>query len=155
MRKDEDVFVAEATKQVKKFMIKKDKITDISNGKILEFLNQNGSYLYCKLPFDIGEEHYMVYARKKQFTTKVFTKFLDKLSVEAYDSDGKKLVPSVNFVVGKSPSGDLETYLDYLQREASEISYSKGVRDSYQTMADEAVSMYGAKTYKELSATSQ
>jgi hypothetical protein len=143
---DSKDFVARSKKMVRKFMENFDKTPDVTDDKILIFLNENGKYMFCDLPHG-WEEHYMVYARNNNYHNKLFGDFLDGLSTT--------IAPNVNFIVRRNPGENPETYLDTLLKEAGNMTYSQGVRDSYQSLATAAKQMYGAKTWKELSATSQ
>jgi hypothetical protein len=141
MTKDTEAFVKATTKQVKKFMVKNDNATDLSGDKILEFLNENGKYMFCDLPRG-GEQHYLVYAENNQFDSKVFGDFLDKLSTT--------IAPNINFIVRRNPGEEPETYLDILLKKANNMISSKSLRDSYHSLADRCIYKYGAKTWKEL-----
>jgi hypothetical protein len=142
MSLDSEDFVVTAKNTVREFMVNFDKTPDVTDDKILVFLNENGKYMFCDNAHGVTE-HYMVFARNNNYHNKLFGDFLDMLSTT--------IAPNVNFIVRRNPGENPETYLDTLLKEAGNMTYSQGVRDSYQSMADGVVRRYGAKTYHELS----
>ena len=144
MEYDNDVFVERATKIARSFMKKFDGIEQASKAQILAFLNENRAHLFCKKPLG-GEEHYMVYAVKNNQISKLFTFFLNDLT-----SNKDTLSPNVNVIVGTSPSGSPETFLDFLQRKADEPDRHPDFKNKIYTKISQFRRLYNAKYFHEI-----
>ena len=144
MSYDDDVFVERAKKIVRSFMKKFDGVNNASDKQILGFLNENRSHLFCKKPLG-GEEHYMVYAVNNNQISKLFTMFLNKLTPNM-----DTLAPDVNVIVGTSPDGKPETFLDYIKRKSLEPVYSDSYRETINSKISEFRRRYKAKYFYEL-----
>lgn len=144
MEYDDEVFVERAKKIARSFMKKFDGVDNASDSQILEFLNTNKSHLYCKLPLG-GEEHYMVYAVNNNQISKLFTMFLNKLTPNM-----DTLAPDVNVIVGTSPDGNPETFLDLLKRKSLEPDRPASFKETIDSKISQFRRMYKAKYFYEL-----
>ena len=141
---NDDLFVERGKKIVSSFMKKFDGVDNASDSQILTFLNTNKSHLYCKLPLG-GEEHYMVYAVNNNQLQKLFTMFLNTLTPNM-----DTLAPDVNVIVGTSPDGNPETFLDLLKRKSLEQDRAKGYKEAIDSKISEFRDIYHAKYFYEL-----